>query len=65
MANVNVGRVAGFLLRIAYSKVINYIATHPEFDGAALRLRIRSVFGTSVSAATLQKLIELARRRAA
>ncbi|MGN6187043.1 MAG: hypothetical protein ACTHQM_25690 [Thermoanaerobaculia bacterium] len=62
---MNVGRVASFLLRIAYSRVINYIAEHPELDGATVRLRIRSVFGTSVSAATLQKLIELARRRAA
>jgi hypothetical protein len=53
-----------WVFRELYERIVGYVKDHPELDGASLRLRIRSVFGTSLSAAQLDKLISLVRRGA-
>jgi hypothetical protein len=51
--------------RTLYNQILSYLADHPELDGATLRLRIRKLFGTSLSAAQLDKLLLVARTAAA
>ncbi len=63
MANgINTGIVKA-VLSLIYRRIINYVCTHPELDGALLRLKIRSIFGTSMKAERLDTIINIARSR--